>query len=401
MEYRVSMIKFLKVATCIFQIVLSYRLFGETIITNDFGICYDPIEKTFYLKSTYKKYLWCYRKETVSSGSSKDGNVFTATNIERINRHFYKVNLQHKVFRLTQREDVILFKYSADRTLPKTTYGILEFAEGLKGRDAIAIGEYLIAETIDPRLSDIVCHNGKIANMSSGGFTSCDIYDLGKEKYLFRQRIPFIEYTNHRYFFADSEMGKLIQVPLFRAYDHWNNIVFGDYVDDSDRNDVDDNVVFCFYNLITGQRVDFPKDFVQNKMVVAALMVNADEIITWCGYSREVCIYDGNFKPKAVNYTYERHRNILIQRNTNGNCKILNTEGETLWSFAQNTCEIKLVNLDNDYKGEYEAIVCLGLGEMVLVDCTHGTIHKADEIEHVGLGFFRLITNGKEEWVTL
>lgn len=405
MEGGVRMVNFLKVIACMSQIVLSYSLLGNTIITNDFGICYDSTAKTFSLKSTYKKHLCCYKKKTAlfsSSGRMKEEKAFTAINVERINRHFYKAQLQEKSLGLTQRDDLILFKYSLDRMSPKMRYGILEFAEGIKQDNAIAIGEYLIAETIDSQLSDIVCHNGKIADMSSGGIMSSDIYDLGKGKYLFRQRIPFIEHTNQRYFLADSEKGKMEQVPLFMVHDHWNNIAYGAYVDDNDCNSIyDTSVVFCFYNLITGQKIDFPEEFVYDKMVVTALMINADEIVVWCGENKEVGIYDGYFKPKRVDYTYERHRNILIQQRGDGSCKILNVKDEILWTFVQNTCEIKLLNLDNDYKGEYEALICSTLDQIVLVDCSNGTIHKADEIEHVGLGFFRLVNDGKEEWVTL
>jgi hypothetical protein len=38
---------------------------------------------------------------------------------------------------------------------------------------------------------------------------------------------------------------------------------------------------------------------------------------------------------------------------------------------------------------------------MVLVDCVAERVFGADQIEHVGMGFFKLTRDGVESWMTL
>jgi hypothetical protein len=39
--------------------------------------------------------------------------------------------------------------------------------------------------------------------------------------------------------------------------------------------------------------------------------------------------------------------------------------------------------------------------QMVLVDCVAQRVFGADQIEHVGMGFFKLTRDGVESWMTL
>jgi hypothetical protein len=132
--------------------------------------------------------------------------------------------------------------------------------------------------------------------------------------------------------------------------------------------------------------------------------VNSNELITWsstCDDSMNQVIRDFDLSVKNVDYSYQREHNVLIKTFQDGRTLIVDSRGRLLVeNFAKFKKVIK-VDLNQDLDNQIEALLCIKENQMVLVDCVNATVHCADKIEHVGLGFFRLVDDGKEEWLML
>jgi hypothetical protein len=374
-------------------LLMSTRVFG--VVTNEFGVCYHPDLKIFDL--TFKEERRLFEKTTLNLHN--EAKTLTARNLRRINRHFYRAEVETTTH---PAKETILFRFQPVNPSRKR-YGTLFLHKKEAYDKTVAVDEYLIApsETIG---QEVLYANGKRFNFHPGLYSTFGLYSLGHQRYLFWQKLPFTEYSPNHYFLADREKGTVTQLPLLLVFDVWNNHAFASCSNK-------DESELCFYNLATGQRKKVPNALFDECLLIYIVMLREDEIILWTHTEEEapiVCrVLDGNFREKKIDYTYERHRNILIQYDATHGTRLLNQSGETLWDFKHPLTPIEKIDLDVGAQHLllngpcYEALLYAMPNQMVLVDCLNEKIYTADQIEHVGLGFFKITTAGTESWITL
>ncbi|MBR5592029.1 MAG: hypothetical protein IKW38_05810 [Kiritimatiellae bacterium] len=385
----------LKTTWCCLAMVLVMPLLGA--VTNDFGVCYLPECKAFEL--TFKNHL------TLFSGHSEEhretaAKTITTRDIKRLNRHFYRATVEGKT--PGKKKEVVFFQYQRSNLAPKR-YGtlILNAAAGEKVQQVM--GASLV---VSEGRQEVLYSNGNRFAPFLHFFSAGGVHYLGDERYLVRQVLPFMEHSPSRYFLTDRKTGAVVQQPLLMVFSVWNQTAF------AIQSTADDGVT-CFYHLPTGKQKVFPEGFFADYQWLDILMLHDDEIVMWTyaqkllGLQIDCHLFDGQFQKKAVTYTYERYCNILLQQDPTHGTTVLSQAGKVLWHSPTQIKASEKIDLDLDdplirlTAARYEALIFEQPKQMVLVDCVAERIYTADQIEHVGMGFFKLTRDGTDSWITL
>jgi hypothetical protein len=294
---------------------------------------------------------------------------------------------------------MILFHYTLNYRDRKRArqYGGMRFEAEMITK---TVGDFLMLDRDESSFVGFVgfeFHEGKPWKITPSTAWIYEFYPWGKNNYLFVLKTPLMSYTGRTYFSCEPEAEMVKQTPLIFVYTIWNQIAYGAACSKEDPLEP----FRCFYNLRTGEMTRLDNEVAED--IAEALIVNENEIVTfsWCDGKMEQTIRDGQFRQKAVSYQYHRCCNVLIKEEKDHFRQILNSAGACLVELDSGEDAITRISLDQDVHEQTEALIGRKGKQQVLVDCIGEAVHYADEIEHVGLGFFRLITNGKEEWVTL
>ena len=373
-------------------------VFASGKIINDFGICYDPEAKTFGMELKMSRYYHLKGEGIHELGWRINGGFgrdMVASEITRINRYYYSAQVNWSKNNKDMGK-MILFHYTLDRLNRKGArqYGGMRFDAEMITK---TVGDFLMLDRDESGFNGFEFHEGKPWKITQSTVWEFECHQWGKNNYLFALNNPFVSYTGRTYFSCEPEAEMVKQVPLIFVYSTWNQIAYGSTSDKEDPLEP----FRCFYNLRTGEMTRLDNEVAED--IAEALIVNENEIVTfsWCDEKMVQTIRDGQFRQKAVSYQYHRCCNVLIKEEKDHFRQILNSAGACLVELDSGEDAITRISLDQDVHEQTEALIGRKGKQQVLVDCIGEAVHYADEIEHVGLGFFRLTTNGKEEWVTL
>lgn len=371
-------------------------LFGQ--ITNPFGVCYNPTEKTFEISLELKRGIIVHDNGNVSTLRKREH--ITASNLTRLNENYYLANFSSGLHDYTKSQ-IILFRYYLNDLDKENSrcYGYIELPTSGQKQMPIAVGEFLLIENLAPNLQGAVIHNGRCFKSFLGGSPSM-FYLSDTDGYLFWQNSPFNLLTRTHYSYYDAKLNKIKQTPFCLAFSVWNQVVYGISIDSENPM----NAYPCLYDLATERIHKLPDGIVHGENIISILPVESNELITWsstCDGSMKQVIRDLDLNVKNVEYSYQREHNVLIKTFQDGRTLIVDSRGRLLVENFTKFKKMVKVDLNQDLDNQIEALLCTKEDQMVLVDCVNGTVYCADKIEHVGLGFFRLINNGKEEWLTL
>lgn len=375
-------------------VVLAMPLLGA--VTNEFGVCYLPACKAFEL--TFKNERTLFDGQSVDYRST--AKTITTRTLKRLNRHFYRVTIEGKT--PGQEKEVVLFQYQRVNPAPKR-YGTL-ILDVAAGEQVLQVqGDCLV---VKERHKDVLYSNGKRFELFPHVFSQTGLHYLGDDRYLFQYVTPFAEYASSRYFLADRKTGSVVQQPFLLVFDVWNQYALA-------VRSLAEGGVNCFYHLPTGKQKVFPEDFFEDYNHLDIILRHDDEIIMWTytqkllGYQFDCHIFDGQFKKKTVAYTYERYCNVLLQQDPTRGTTVFSQSGDELWHSVTPIQPHEKIDLDLDAPldalttARYEALIFALADQMVLVDCVAERVFSADQIEHVGMGFFKVTCDGTESWITL
>lgn len=278
-------------------------------------------------------------------------------------------------------------------------YGYIELPNLDQKQKPIAVDEFLLIEKFAQNHQGAVIHNGRHFKSFLGGMPS--IFYLSDIKgYLFWQNSPFNLFTRTHYSYYDAKLNKIKQTPFISAFSVWNQVVYG-IASDSEK---PMNAYPCLYDVVTERIHKLPDGIIHRENIISILPVNSNELITWsstCDGSMNQVIRDIDLNVKNVDYSYQREYNVLIKTFQDGRTQILDSRERLLVENFTKFKKMIKIDLNQDLDNQIEALLCIKEEQTILIDCVNGRVYYADEIEHVGLGFFRLVNDGKEEWVTL
>ena len=370
-----------------------FTLFGQ--ITNQFGVCYNPIEKTFEISLELKRGIILHDNGNVSTLRKR--NHITASNLIRLNENYYLANFSRGLYDYTKSQ-VVLFRYYLNSLDKENSicYGYVELPNLDQKQMPIAVGEFLLIERLAHNFQGGVIHNGRYFKSFLGGVPSM-FYLSDTDGYLFWQNSPFSLLTRTHYSYYDAKLNKIKQTPFILAFSVWHQVVYGIATDSENQM----NAYPCLYDLATERVHKLPDGIIHGENIISILPVNSNELITWsstCDGSMNQVIRDFDLNVKNVDYSYQREHNVLIKTFQDGRTQILDSRERLL---VETFTKMIKVDLNQDLDSQIEALLCIKENQMILIDCVNGKVYYADEIEHAGLGFFRLVNDGKEEWVTL
>ena len=383
-------------------IIWMFKLLGH--VTNQFGVCYDTAKKTFEVDLELKRHIIVHDNGNVSNLDR--GVHVTASNLTRLNKNYYLVNdlsglYDHK------KSSVVLFKYYLNWLDKENSmyFGCIELPNSQPKQMPIVEGDFLLLRGLvqnihgSRNLQGSVIHNGQHFKAFLGGAPSI-LYLSDTDGYLFWKNSPFNLLTRTHYSYYESKLNEVKQTPFLLIFSVWNQVVYG--IASDSENPLESYP--CLYDLVTKKIRKLPSEMIYNENIVSILVVDSNEIITWSATdegSMIQVIRDFNLNVKHVDYSYQREHNVLIKTFQDGRIQIFDSKEKPLVESSMKPMVVLKVDLDQNLDNQVEALICVKDAQKVLVDCINGIIHKADEIEHVGLVFFRLVNDGKEKWVTL
>lgn len=395
----------MRLVLCFCWLCFAAMTWGRSVVTNDFGICYDTQAKSFsfasrvyrkappvvYWSSLFTEWYRCSLVKTIETGQ-----VF------RINRHFYYAVYQEQTKREKFLAGIVLsrvnysdyFVYAAlfDEASPLSSHR----SDGQKQSAKIsAEGEFLFFTEWAPELRGFLFQGESFIPVRTDERLDVQIHHLSERRYvlvwdgirpLCRNCVMLIDLNRHRF----------VQLPLSSVYTVWNQVVHGMSIRENDKGEVWSSEVL--YDTRTGISQALPRT---DEVIEHVYYFNDNFVLakTQEGKMVRLNLETGDCQPVSARYV--RNANTFLKWEDDRLVAIIDQKGNCLWEGAQERNIDIYVNLDNDLYNDAEALILKDGARSCLIDCMGEKVYYADEVEHVGLGFFALRTNGKTQWITL
>lgn len=391
---------------CLCWFCLVATAWGRSVATNDFGICYDTRAKTFSFAShVYRKVPSCAYRSGILMEWQRSSLVKTieTSQIFRINRHFYYAVYQ---------EQTRTKKFLAGIVLSRVNYsdyfvyaalfdehGTLLFPHHSDGEKqaakVFAEGEFLFFKEWAPDLRGFLFHGESFIPVRADEGLDAQIHRVSERRYvlvgdgirpLCRNCVMLIDLDRHSF----------VQLPLFSVHTVWNQVVHGMRIGGGGADEFAFDEVL--YDTRTGTIRELPKT---TEAIERVYVFNDDFVLakTQEGKTVRLNLETGDCQPVSARYV--RNANTFLRWENDRLVSVLDQKGNCLWEGEHERGTAIYVNLDNDLHHAAEALILKDGARFCLIDCVNEKVYHADEVEHVGLGFFALRTNGETRWITL
>ncbi len=338
-------------------------------ITNPFGITYEPVSGEFFF-----------------SGEVDGLGNLDCVPITRINKYYY-VYMRESLNETMV--PYILFQPPGYQTKYTVQKILRKHKVRVHVKDYQANGAYL-------KLPEVVCHYMSVFPYDSNSSDAFIVSSNGGFFYSFER---WRRLADNVWFFISPDTRTVTSVPCFRIYNLWGEECYGWRYQYSGEKPT---IEYLCYNYVTKTVESLPSEYFipfYNKVY----RLNAEEFLidtveTDCAHAQFILNLKSGMRTRAL-YDYTQHHNLLIKRKDNKLCAFIKTDGTSLWEAQDETASFEIIDLDRDMEDMTEAFIIKEKTKTILVDTIEAKIYAADNIEHVGNGFFRCTTNAEVFWI--
>lgn len=363
---------------------------ATTIVTNAFGICYDVNSRTFDLREKVRRSAKGLPFENFRIAPSTMEIKLKPETLRRINRYYYYAQGELKAGN-SGAMMCLIYRYNG--TTYHTYNALLDpLSRGKCSSSPIVAEERLLMlqEWQTPMLS--ILNNGSCGIIDYGGNAAQSIYAINPDEYVIvwnglrAMSMRCVLYLN-------LKTEEVKQLPLMFAYGVWNQFVFGT------RFGANGNVEFLLYSLYSGKEILLDG---AGGALVQAYALNSNKVIleyadgsqrNWNPITKETV-------DDAV-CRYERCSRAMLCFENEMLTSVLKEDGTALWQGMAHKDALTFIDLDQDLHQQREALLIPKDKQTTLIDFRTGEMFFAENIQHLGLGFFQLMDADGMRWITL
>lgn len=362
-----------------FGILLLYTILPVFVkaglVANAFGICYDQKKKEF----TFTGKILNLRQLTPEERIKGDVTVsIKGAFIKRINKHYYVFTDSIKLNGREQKRSFVAYKVPAQEGIEQELYSAVLDSKRIPIENTKVKGEgkFLTMPGNEAQERGVLYYEGRRpVKVSPSELSPERLYQISLDEYLIVwDGLRLL--TTSPTLFADLGEKQVKFIPLTFVYSVWNDYAYGVSVDSKHCN-------FHLVNLRDGSKLAIDG---RGGLVTKAYVFDENHILLFLMTGEQQMLSSGT--TIELDARYVKFKNLMFKYKENRLIKILTQDGSVLWKGALDETKILRIDLDEDLHNEIETVILKLKEQDLLIDCISGEIYAADNISHVGFGFF-------------